>query len=192
MIYVVSGLPRSGTSLMMQMLAEGGLPVLTDEIRQADDDNPRGYYELERVKKLKEDSAWLADAEGKVIKVISMLLFDLPDDYAFRVIFMTRNMTEILASQARMLERRGVSDKGPSDVMMREYFEEHLKKVRRFIAQAPHLEVMEVDYNTLISDAGVLIPDIAEFTGHPMDHDGMRAAIDQRLYRQRRDPGNAA
>ena len=107
-IVVVSGLPRSGTSMMMKMLEAGGIPPVTDELRTADDDNPKGYYEFERVKQMdKGDTAWVADAQGKVVKVISALLKHLPSSHNYQVIFLRRHMSEILASQRKMLIRRG-------------------------------------------------------------------------------------
>ena len=106
-IVIVSGLPRSGTSLMMQMLSSGGLEVVTDNVRTADVDNPRGYYELEKVKRVKADASWLPDVRGKVFKMVSQLLYDLPPTQCYRVIFMERDLDEILASQERMLERLG-------------------------------------------------------------------------------------
>ena len=105
-VTLVSGLPRSGTSMMMQMLHAGGIPAVTDNIRLADKDNERGYYELEAVKRTKDDASWLRDAPGKAVKVIYLLLYDLPTDYTYRVIFMNRNLDEVLASQRAMLERR--------------------------------------------------------------------------------------
>ena len=108
-ITIVSGLPRSGTSMMMKMLEAGGLEAVTDEIRKADEDNPKGYYEFEKVKKIKEDSSWLEDVKGKVVKMVSMLLYDLPSDYSYKIIFMRREMNEILASQTKMLGRKGKS-----------------------------------------------------------------------------------
>ena len=104
-IIIVSGLPRCGTSLMMQMLVQGGFEAVTDHIRAADTDNPRGYYELEKVKKLKEDASWLPETRGKVVKMVSQLLFDLPAGERYRVIFMQRDLDEMLASQEKMLER---------------------------------------------------------------------------------------
>src|SRR5215207_9218271 len=85
-VVIVSGLPRSGTSMMMRMLAEGGLPVLTDELRGADDDNPQGYLELEVVRQLKEGNVrWLENAQGKAVKVISSLLDYLPREYPYKI-----------------------------------------------------------------------------------------------------------
>jgi len=106
-ITVVSGLPRSGTSMMMQMLGAGGLAVLTDGKRGADADNPRGYYEYEAVKSLGQDASWLASAGGKAVKIVSALLIHLPDGFDYRVIFMRRPIAEVLASQRAMLDRLG-------------------------------------------------------------------------------------
>src|SRR5690349_19374505 len=106
-IIIVSGLPRSGTSLMMQMLAGGGVEILTDAIRTADDDNPRGYLEFEPVKKTKQDSSWVPAARGKAVKMVSQLLYDLPPAERYRIIFMSRDLDEVLASQEKMLARLG-------------------------------------------------------------------------------------
>ena len=103
MIVVVSGLPRSGTSLMMQMLQAGGMPLLTDGRRAADGDNPKGYCEFEPAKRLKDDASWLGAAEGRAVKLVSALLFDLPPERRYRVIFMTRDLDEVLASQRDLL-----------------------------------------------------------------------------------------
>ena len=130
-ITIVSGLPRSGTSMMMKILEAGGLEVLTDNLRTADEDNPKGYYEFERVKKLKEDQAWLDDAKGKVVKIISAILKDLPPDYNYKIVFMYRKIEEILASQKKMLIRRGEPTDKTSDEKMTEVFESHLKQVEQ-------------------------------------------------------------
>ena len=107
-ITVVSGLPRSGTSMMMKMLEAGGIPPVTDELRTADEDNPKGYYEFERVKAMDQgDTSWVVGARGKVVKVISALLKHLPPGEQYRVVFVRRNMPEILASQRKMLIHRG-------------------------------------------------------------------------------------
>ena len=128
-IVVVSGLPRSGTSMMMKMLEVGGIPPVTDNHRMADDDNPKGYYEFERVKKLdKGDTEWLADAPGKVVKVIAALLTYLPPTYNYKVIFMRRLMPEILASQRQMLVRRGEAPNKFKDEDMARIIEKHVDK----------------------------------------------------------------
>src|ERR1700730_19121643 len=106
-VIIVSDLPRSGTSLMMQMLENGGVEVVTDNIRTADTDNPKGYYEFEKVKKIKEDASWLPATRGKAFKMVSQLLYDLPVGEKYRIIFMERDLDEVLASQEKMLERLG-------------------------------------------------------------------------------------
>src|ERR1700758_4513342 len=128
MIAIVSGLPRSGTSLMMQMLAAGGMPILCDGERSADVDNPRGYLEWERIKQLPKNPSLIAEAEGKAVKVISQLLLSLPPEYEYRIIFMQRPLPEVMASQDEMLRRRGSTDSVPHDVMTKA-FQDHLKKV---------------------------------------------------------------
>ena len=129
-VIIVSGLPRSGTSMMMAALKAGGIAIVTDQIRIADDDNPKGYYEFEPVKKLQEgDYSWLPETRGKAIKVISALLTDLPDGYTYKLIFMRRAMPEILASQRKMLVNRGEDPDAINDEDMAAYFEAHLGEI---------------------------------------------------------------
>ncbi|MCA1601952.1 MAG: sulfotransferase [Acidobacteria bacterium] len=120
-IIIVSGLPRSGTSMMMRMLEAGGINVLTDGIRKADEDNPEGYYEVELVKTLKQqsDKLWLGDARGKAVKVISALLDTLPQSYRYKVIFMNRNLAEVIASQNKMRARKGDHSESSDEEMSR-------------------------------------------------------------------------
>lgn len=186
-VTVVSGLPRSGTSLMMQMITAGGIEAVQDGQRAADADNPKGYLEFEAVKKLKEDASWVPGAVGKVVKVISMLLFDLPATQKYRVIFMTRHMDEILASQKEMLKRRGtLDDKGPSDDDMRKFFQNHLNKVRAWLSIQPNFEALYVDYNAIMSGDEKGIQDVREFLGPVVDMEAMKKAIDATLYRNRK------
>src|SRR5437868_1127771 len=103
---IVSGLPRSGTSMMMRMLEAGGMPVLTDKVRSADEDNPNGYFEFEAVKRTKQDASWLDDSGGRAVKMVYRLLYDLPVNRNYRVLFMRRNLKEVLASQREMLRRK--------------------------------------------------------------------------------------
>jgi len=126
-ITIVSGLPRSGTSMMMKMLEAGGMEILKDEIRKADEDNPAGYYEFEKVKELKKDVSWLENAKGKSVKIISSLLEHLPEKYTYKIIFMHRNMEEILNSQRQMLFRRGEATNEVSDEKMGKMFLKHLQ-----------------------------------------------------------------
>jgi len=186
-ITIISGLPRSGTSMMMKMLEAGGLPLLTDGRRTADQDNPKGYYEFERVKKLKDgDTAWLPQAHGKAVKVISYLLESLPQGYTYRVLFMRRLIPEILASQRKMLVNRGEDPDKVSDAEMASLFEKHLAQVDAWIASRPYLQRLDVDYNQAIRDPLPLIARINRFLGGHLDEDAMAAVIDPGLYRQRK------
>jgi sulfotransferase family protein len=182
-IIVVSGLPRSGTSLMMQMLDRGGIPALTDEQRTPDPDNPRGYYEFEPVKGTKRDSSWLLAARGKVVKLVSALLYDLPPTERYRVIFMQRDLGEVLRSQEKMLQRRNqpVPDAGK----MRSAFTVHLERLFAWLPAQGHMQILTVSYNDLMSDAPREAARIAEFLGGRPDPQGMLQAIDPDLYRNR-------
>lgn len=185
-ITVVSGLPRSGTSLMMKMLQAGGLQPLTDHVRSADEDNPQGYYEFERVKGLKDgDSAWLDQAQDRAVKIISWLLRFLPDGYDYRVLFMQRTMAEILASQKKMLVRRGENAEAVSDEEMARAFEKHLEEVTRWLVQQPNIQVLYVPYNELLEAPGAHVQAINQFLGGQLDTAPMLQVIDPSLYRQR-------
>jgi hypothetical protein len=184
-ITIVSGLPRSGTSMTMKMLEEGGIPLLTDEIRAADTDNPKGYYEFERAKELREgDFAWLPEAEGKAVKVIGALLVYLPPTYPYRVLFMRRNMSEILASQAKMLENRG-EENNLDDATMADLFSKHLRQVEDWMKHQPSLKYMDVDYNAMLANPASLVQKINHFLGGELDEEAMFHVIDPNLYRQR-------
>ncbi|MFQ5501925.1 MAG: sulfotransferase family protein [Phycisphaerae bacterium] len=186
-VTIVSGLPRSGTSMMMMILEAGGIPVLADGIRTADEDNPKGYYEFERVKKIKEDTAWLPDAKGKVVKMISQLLLDLPEGYQYKILFMRRKMEEILASQKQMLVRRGTfKEDGTPDADMGRMLSLHVDQVLKKINGMSNAELIEFDYNAILTDAGAHIPKINSFLGGNLDTTAMAAVVDQSLYRQRK------
>lgn len=186
-VSVVSGLPRSGTSMMMSMLEAGGIAPISDGIRTADDDNPKGYYEFERVKKIKEDAGWIPEAKGKAVKMISKLVVELPEGHQYRVIFMRRKMDEILASQKRMMERRGtIRDDGPSDEVMAQFFEKHVKDTLDRLRNGPQFEYIEVDYNAILTGgADEAIARIDTFLGGNLDRAAMRKVVDDNLYRQR-------
>lgn len=184
-IAVVSGLPRCGTSMMMAMLEAGGMPVLTDDVRRADEDNPRGYYEFEPVKHLKEDSSWLAEARGKVVKMVSALLPDLPATHRYRVVFMERTMAEILASQRAMLERLGKPADPAADERQAALFERHLSSLRAWMARQGNFAVLFVHYNDLVASPAEHIARIDAFFGGHLDTAAMAAVVDRSLYRQR-------
>jgi hypothetical protein len=184
-IIVVSGLPRSGTSMMMKMLAEGGLSTVTDTIRAADEDNPNGYFEFEPVKKLAEGGdAWLQGAGGKTVKVISALLEHLPARHQYKVLFMEREIKEILASQQKMLHRRGEAP-ASSDDEMEAQFRQHLAATKYWLARQPNMDVLYVDYNKLIENPDAYGQVIADFISLPVDVSRMLGVPSERLYRNR-------
>lgn len=186
-ITIVSGLPRSGTSMMMKMLEAGGLEILTDNIRSADEDNPKGYYELEKVKQLdkSEDKSWLQSAQGKVIKIISQLLKSLPDNHTYKVIFMRRKMEEILASQKQMLVRRGEPTDRVSDEELGKLFEKHLLQIEEWLARQPNFDVLYVPYNEVLGNSAQYAKDINAFLGGGLDTAAMTTVVDKSLHRQR-------
>jgi len=183
-IVVVSGLPRSGTSLMMQMLDRGGISAMTDGIREADTDNPRGYLELERVKKTKEDASWVPLARGRAVKLVSSLLYDLPPTERYRVVFMERNLDEVLASQEKMLQRLG-RHVAPAD-KMKSSFNIHLKRLFQWLPQQAHMRVVTINYNRLLTDPESECKRVVDFLdGRPV-LEQMLSAVDRSLYRNRR------
>jgi len=185
-ITIVSGLPRSGTSMLMKMLEAGGMQLLVDNIRTADEDNPKGYYEFERVKKLQHDQSWLEDAKGKAVKIISELLKHLPQGYTYKVIFMHRKMEEILASQRRMLIRRGESTDEVSDGRLAELYRKHLQWIEAWLDEQPNIEVVAVSYNEVLENPVEHAERINRFLGNTLNVENMVGAVDQTLYRQRR------
>jgi hypothetical protein len=186
-IIVVSGLPRSGTSMAMKMLDAAGIDIVTDKLRTADEDNPKGYFELERVKDLEKESdkSYLRDARGKAIKVISFLLKELPSDNNYKVLFLNRNLDEVLASQAKMLTRRG-EESDTSDEQMKEIWENHLWRVKYQLKHQAHFDALELHYKEMIQDPRVHAERIAEFLGGGLDAKKMAEVVDEQLYRNRR------
>jgi hypothetical protein len=182
---IVSGLPRSGTSMMMRMLDIGGMPVLIDHIRVADDDNPKGYYEYEAVKRTKEDPSWLNGSAGKAVKLVYRLLYDLPKDRSYRVLFMKRKLEEVLASQRTMLERKGAGSDQISDEQMQALFRRELNAFYDWVPQQKHIEMIAVDYNQVQQDPAVEIQRVQEFLGGMLNVAAMADVVDASLYRNR-------
>jgi hypothetical protein len=186
MIVIVSGLPRSGTSLMMQMLQAGGMPLLIDDHRPADVDNPQGYWEYEPVKRLQQDNSWIHQAEGRAVKVVSALLQYLPPQYTYKIIFIQRPMPEVLASQAVMLERRGAQGDKADDQTLGTVFAQHLDRTERWLVMQKHMTVLPVHYHETIADPAATASRVAQFLDLPLAVEEMARAVDPRLYRQRR------
>ncbi len=185
-IIIVSGLPRSGTSMMMQMLEATHLDIVTDRVRKADEDNPGGYYEYERVKGLEsqQDKSWLHEARGKVLKVISFLLKDLPSDNYYRVIFMRRDIDEIIASQNKMMKHRGAGD-STGDQQVRSLYERHLFQVKMLVHRSPNFDMLDVPYRSAISDPQSVAASVNHFLGGNLDEKAMASVVDRSLYRNR-------
>jgi hypothetical protein len=185
MITIVSGLPRSGTSLMMQMLQAGGMTLLTDYERKADEDNPRGYCEWEPAKLLPKEPQRIDEAEGKAVKVISQLLMSIPEGREYKIIFMERPLPEVLASQDEMLRRRGQSDFVSHEVMTRA-FQKHVSEVADWLMKRTDVPVHRVGYRRLIREPIENAEAIKGFLGIDLDVDAMAQEVDPSLYRNRK------
>jgi hypothetical protein len=185
-ITVVAGLPRSGTSMLMKMLADGGLPAVTDGVRRADIDNPHGYFEDERTKRLRDDVYWLGEARGKVVKIVAPLLPLVPLDYHYRVILIERNLDEVLASQQTMLDRQGRKGAAPGDDHLRSAFRAQLQTVKAWLVRHANVRTLFVWYSDILNDPAAAATSIDEFLGGGLDTTAMALAIDRTLYRHRR------
>jgi hypothetical protein len=186
MIVIVSGLPRSGTSLMMQMLHAGGVPLLIDAQRPADADNPNGYWEYEPVKRLPQDNSWMPQAEGKAVKVVSALLQYLPPQHTYKIIFMQRPVPEVLASQAVMLERQGAQSSKVDAQTLETVFAQHLDHIEHWLAVQKHMTVLPVNYHATLANPEEIATRVTQFLDLPLAVAAMVRTVDPRLYRQRR------
>jgi hypothetical protein len=183
-VIIVSGLPRSGTSLMMQILHTGGIEVVTDNFRTPDTDNPRGYWEFERVKKIKEDISWLPELRGKAVKMVSQLLYDLPATERYRIVFMERDLDEVLTSQETMLTRLG--QPSPPRAVIAAAFRLHLTGLQRWLAAQATMTVMPVRYADIVANPESGIARVNEFLGGHLNVAAAMHAIDPSLYRNRK------
>ena len=186
-VIVVSGLPRSGTSMMMRMLEAGGVEPFTDGARAADVDNPEGYYEFRRVMDLERDpdKSWVRQARGRALKVISFLLRHLPDDNAYRIVYMRRHLDEVLRSQDKMLDRRGFAAPGADLEAMKEAYRNDIVAARLFARNQPHMEMLEVQYAEAVADPAATARIVNGFFGGALDEAKMAAAVNAQLYRNR-------
>ena len=182
-IVIVSGLPRSGTSMMCQMLDNGGIEVVTDGRRTPDADNPRGYYELEKVKKIKQDASWLPETRGRAFKMVSQLLYDLPATERYRILFMQRDLEEVLESQEKMLARLG--RRAAPREQIRHDFGVHLDRIFRWLAERPRFAVLRVEYKALVQRPVEMARVVNEFLGGRADDSRMASSVDASLYRNR-------
>jgi len=187
-VVVVSGLPRSGTSMAMRMLKAGGVTLVEDGERTADEDNPVGYFEDERVKNLaaSTDTDWVRAARGKAIKVVSSLLHGLPAENRYKVVFMLRDLHEVLASQAKMLARRKEVHETADDEMIASY-QKHLDKVRFQLRYRANVDALYLEYADVVADPRPQAERINAFLGGRLDVERMVEAVDPKLYRNRRE-----
>lgn len=185
-IIIASGLPRSGTSMLMKMLEAGGIEIASDGIRTADDDNPKGYYELEKVKELDKsvDKSWLIELRGKAVKIISYFLKDLPKTNNYKIIFIERNLQEMIASQNKMLIRRGEVVDPAGDEKMIKNFKNHLQKIKYMLGSEPHFDVLYINYGDMLKSPIKEVEKINQFLGY-LDKEKMIGIIDLELYRNR-------
>ena len=185
MITVVSGLPRSGTSLMMQMLAAGGLMPLTDGQRPADANNPRGYFEWEKAKCLPREPDSIAEADGKAVKIVSALLLSLPKRFDYKVIFMERPLGEVVASQAAMIQKLGAQGPSLPAEALERALGAHLKQLKAGLLLRPEMSVRRIRYHDALHDPQRTCETVQQFLGIPLDVPAMATSVDLSLYRQR-------
>ncbi len=185
MITVVSGLPRSGTSLLMQMLQAGGLPLLTDERRQADQSNPQGYFEFDPVRRLQQEQGWLSETEGRAVKIVAPLLLYLPPTHDYRVLFMERALEEILHSQQRMLQRLGHAEPPADEALLARAFAQQVARSKSWLAQQPHIQTLYLSHPEIIAHPLPQAERLCAFLGNDLDAAQMAAVVDPSLYRER-------
>lgn len=183
-ITVVSGLPRSGTSMMMRMLEKGGIPILCDGIRQADEDNPLGYFEYEPVKRLDKDASWLPQAYNKAVKIIYIFLYNLPRDHRYKVLFMRRDLEEVVASQKAMLRRRQENDR-MADRQLIDSFSDEVQRLDRWIRRQDNFMVHHLDHTEVLADPSRAAFEVTRFLGLPLDTRAMIESVVPSLHRNR-------
>jgi hypothetical protein len=184
-VTVVTGVPRSGTSLVMQMLAAGGIEPLTDGLRLPDDDNPRGYFELEAVKRTRRDASWVREAVGRSVKVIHALVTALPADRAYRLIWVHRPFEEVIASQRAMLARHGAGDDVLAPERLAEIFRAQVQEAERWVAAQPGFASLAIDYHAVLDDPRAAAQSVDRFLGGGLDCRAMAGVVDAGLQRQR-------
>jgi predicted AlkP superfamily phosphohydrolase/phosphomutase/tetratricopeptide (TPR) repeat protein len=185
-VVIVSGLPRSGTSMMMQMLESGGVPLFVDNTRPADEDNPKGYYEHEKAKQLERDHSWLREAAGTAVKIVAQLLAYLPrtENLDYRVIFMERDYGEILKSQKTMLQRQGKAGAKLADERLQAVYQQQVKRAQAVLA-IKRIPLLSVDYNTTLQHPGETTVRVNAFLGGRLDEASMKTAVEPRLKHQK-------
>jgi hypothetical protein len=172
--------------MMMQMLTAGGLPILTNDQRAADTDNPRGYYEYEPTTRLRTERSWVKEAIGQGIKIVAQLLPFLPSEHQYRVIFMRRDLDEVLASQRIMLERLGRETASMQPKQLRAVFQQQLRQIELWLTKQLNVHILFVDYDSVLQDSAITAKAVNAFVGGNLKLNAMTAAVDPTLHRQRR------
>lgn len=185
-ITVVTGLPRSGTSMMMQMLSAGGMEVLADGARSADADNPRGYFELQEATRLHRQSDWIGNAMGKAVKIVAQLLRHLPGDFSYKVIFMQRDINEVLQSQKVMLDRHHKDGAAITGQQLRKAFEKQLQEIHYWLEQQKNIDTLFVNYDKVLEDPGKTAEVISGFLDRRLSVSRMGCIVDPTLHRQKK------
>lgn len=181
---MISGVPRSGTSLVMQMLAAGGYPVLADELRPPDVHNPQGYLEYAPVKALRRDASWLPRARGHALKVVHALVSALPAGFAYRLVLVRRDLQEVVASQEAMLG--DAAGPAPSPERLVEIYAAQLAELEAWLSGQPHFRVLRLEHALLLAEPRRAARELAAFLGGGLDEEAMAAAVDPALQHQRR------
>ena len=195
-IVIVSGLPRSGTSMIMRMLEAGGIPPFTDVVRKPDSDNPRGYYEYEPVKRLDKEASWIGSAGGHALKVISTLLKYLPAEYSYNIVFINRSLEEVLASQQAMLRRRVEQGEIPPEAaaperlnqehdQLLQSYARHIRQIRQWLREQSNIKTLFVEHRETLDNPQQTAQAINQFLGGNLDIQAMVNTVEQQLYRQR-------
>lgn len=184
-IVIVSGLPRSGTSMMMQMLHQGGMEIFSDGLRKPDENNPKGYYEHELVKSLARNKSWLKEATGKAVKIISHLLMELPAQYHYKIIFMERDLDEVLMSQHKMLIRDGKAKEGTINLKLVNAFKQNLERIKIWAPKQSHVEILYVSHKNMVNNPKEELKKVNQFLGNNLDIDAMAKVVDKSLHREK-------
>lgn len=185
MITVVSGLPRSGTSLMMQILEASGYEILTDGLRKADENNLNGYYEYEHVKSLAKDNSWMAEAEGKAVKIIAQLLPYLPEGFEYRIFYMERNLDEIVSSQSRMLGRLNKKVSPTDNNVLKSVFEKQSIAVIKQMTCRTDVSLLRVSFNGLMNNSESEIEALQRFSVGKISKEAVMRVINPEHYREK-------
>ena len=185
MITIVSGLPRSGTSLMMQMLEKGGMDILTDHVRKADAHNEKGYYEYEKVKSIRKENAWMKEADGKAVKIITQLLPYISPDYEYTVLYIIRPMEEILRSQKCMREHLPDAGKSVAREVLEQSYSRQVQRVQHWMENHPKIRTLYVYYPELMNHPLEKAEEIRSFLGVGLDTEAMASAVDVGLWHQK-------